>query len=831
MSKTNEELFEMHKQMAAFEVASAVGLERKYKKRAFSSLEVQDEMFNVFKNGFEDKVVFKFNEKECMLSKDSNLFDVCKAFGVASNCYELVGCQLQEVSIIDQNNDNTARKVGRRKKEGTTELKKPAARAHDYIRKEFDSETEEKMVFEYFGDFVNNTEFSEDVSKPFMPLFCESIMDMLKIGLIIYRAARPLDHGKKPIFFNFHDKSFLQWKMFDNHLIITSSFFTLCTREADTKLLLKHLFGVYITEKCPKGLMGYERELWIYLQSTKGRNGGNELFEMYASYVKDGGIHEFFKKLVTQVDQAATVLQETAQFVEEIVNTQPEFSTTGARLCDVMPATTPIETNMADVMQEMAPGNLQELAKDAEVFDRESVQNVLKRGRIEKEKPKKKPKKPKKNLEKQFMKLDEINLEIPEQHERLQTLAEKTKENLDNAIQENQDELKRMAGKIVDKDHEILINKSPEYHHSNYALDIETLGNQIFEPSEDSDTCSSAEEILIDRKKWCYVFMKEWSKPRDAFDSKSISIPDDISWVQVPEYFTMFEEILQTIKIHIANGLLESELDVDWNMYASNWCDKMCNRRKWCYLYAVEYYKNFDKKDFDPLTHIRIPAIQDTSNVEIITFNMYDDILPDMIKTRNEEKDWNERAAVWCMRKMKHTAIKEEDGYKGMDQNNDKYIEIPPYHQSVTKCIEFDEKSGNLLLYFDYNRAALEQTLNMLSCLGCGNSTKTIRVCLYSLFNHMGLIGDFEETIQTYTREVVIRNIYKNWKKDIYENQGYIFAVLDHISHPLVLNFLESAQNEIEITVNCPKDLCKIIGSVLFSMEKKVEENKKINEC
>jgi len=83
----------------------------------------------------------------------------------------------------------------------------------------------------------------------------------------------------------------------------------------------------------------------------------------------------------------------------------------------------------------------------------------------------------------------------------LKDLAQQTKQNTDNAIQELKDELKRMSGKIIDKDHREGLTNSIVAAASEYTLDPTELMKQKFalddEESSSSDTVSSEDEEQI----------------------------------------------------------------------------------------------------------------------------------------------------------------------------------------------------------------------------------------------------------------------------------------------------------------------------------------------
>jgi hypothetical protein len=110
--------------------------------------------------------------------------------------------------------------------------------------------------------------------------------------------------------------------------------------------------------------------------------------------------------------------------------------------------------------------------------------------------------KPKKQRSQKSVKKEETaprptgRMQPPKTQEDLKLLAEKTKENTESALQELKNELKRMAGKVVDTDH-VQLNSSGLVQAANeYSLDPAVLVQHL-ENSDDSvssDTVSSDEE-------------------------------------------------------------------------------------------------------------------------------------------------------------------------------------------------------------------------------------------------------------------------------------------------------------------------------------------------
>ncbi len=92
--------------------------------------------------------------------------------------------------------------------------------------------------------------------------------------------------------------------------------------------------------------------------------------------------------------------------------------------------------------------------------------------------------------------------QVPKTQEDLKLLAEKTKENTESALQELKNELKRMAGKVVDTDH-VQMNSSGLVQAANeYSLDPAVLVQHLGENSDDSvssDTVSSDDEDEVQK--------------------------------------------------------------------------------------------------------------------------------------------------------------------------------------------------------------------------------------------------------------------------------------------------------------------------------------------
>ena len=88
----------------------------------------------------------------------------------------------------------------------------------------------------------------------------------------------------------------------------------------------------------------------------------------------------------------------------------------------------------------------------------------------------------------------------PKTHDELKALAVQTKENTTAALQELKDELKRMAGKVVDKDHAQADGSALAMAANEYSLDPTVLAQQLAGQDGDSDDSISSDTVSSDNE-------------------------------------------------------------------------------------------------------------------------------------------------------------------------------------------------------------------------------------------------------------------------------------------------------------------------------------------
>lgn len=93
----------------------------------------------------------------------------------------------------------------------------------------------------------------------------------------------------------------------------------------------------------------------------------------------------------------------------------------------------------------------------------------------------------------------------PKTHEELVTLADQTKRKQDEALEACYDELRRMSGKVVDKDFVPIVTSDGKPVNHGYSLDPDTIMQEVREQQqEDDDDSSSYSDEDDDNSKRCY---------------------------------------------------------------------------------------------------------------------------------------------------------------------------------------------------------------------------------------------------------------------------------------------------------------------------------------